>query len=111
MYVLFPQSILDNYRYTDIVTWGHSDEKFILVVGNVVQQRKIVFKTDKVYVHAVRLRDLASIRSEREWCNVLHAAGSSNQPIGARLRQMQDGYGAKGIQVKGHGHTEFELFC
>jgi len=50
VYVLFPQSILDNYRYTDIVTWGHSDEKFILVVGNVVQQRKIVFKTDKVYM-------------------------------------------------------------
>lgn len=41
------KAILDNYRYTDIVTWGHSDEKFILVVGNVVQQRKIVFKTEK----------------------------------------------------------------
>jgi len=39
------RSILDNYAYTDIVTWGHSDEKFILVVGNVVQQRKLVFKT------------------------------------------------------------------
>jgi len=42
------QTILDNYKYTDIVTWGHSDEKFILVVGNVVQQRKLVFKTRDV---------------------------------------------------------------
>jgi myosin X len=41
------RTILDNYRYTDIVTWGHSDEKFILVVGNVVQQRKLVFKTSQ----------------------------------------------------------------
>lgn len=42
------KAILDNYRYTDIVTWGHSDDKFILVVGNVVQQRKLVFKTKMV---------------------------------------------------------------
>lgn len=26
------QTVLENYQYTDIVTWGHSDEKFIVVV-------------------------------------------------------------------------------
>jgi len=36
---------LESYLYTDIVTWGHSDEKFIIVVGNIVQQRKLIFKT------------------------------------------------------------------
>ena len=28
------------------MTWGHSDEKFIVVVGNIVQQRKLIFKTN-----------------------------------------------------------------
>jgi hypothetical protein len=41
-----PQNVLENYQYTDIVTWGHSDEKFIVVVGNIVQQRKLIFKTN-----------------------------------------------------------------
>jgi MyTH4 domain/FERM central domain/RA like domain/PTB domain (IRS-1 type) len=41
------KQILDDYRYVNIVTWGHSEEKFILVVGNVVQQRKLVFKTNE----------------------------------------------------------------
>jgi acyl-CoA-binding protein len=41
------RAVLDEYKYTDIVTWGHSDDKLILVVGNVVQQRKIVFKTEE----------------------------------------------------------------
>lgn len=27
------QTVLENYGFTDIVTWGHSDEKFIVVVG------------------------------------------------------------------------------
>jgi len=39
------KTVLENYQYTDIVTWGHSDEKFIVVVGNIVQQRKLIFKT------------------------------------------------------------------
>lgn len=40
------RTVLENYAYTDIVTWGHSDEKFIIVVGNIVQQRKLIFKTN-----------------------------------------------------------------
>lgn len=40
------KNVLENYQYTDIVTWGHSDEKFIVVVGNIVQQRKLIFKTN-----------------------------------------------------------------
>jgi hypothetical protein len=39
------KTVLENYQFTDIVTWGHSDEKFIVVVGNIVQQRKLIFKT------------------------------------------------------------------
>lgn len=42
------KTILENYPYTDIVTWGHSDEKFILVVGNIIQQRKLIFKVNSV---------------------------------------------------------------
>jgi len=40
------RTVLENYDYSSIVTWGHSAEKFILVVGNIVQQRKLIFKTD-----------------------------------------------------------------
>jgi hypothetical protein len=39
------KTVLENYPFSDIVTWGHSDEKFIVVVGNIVQQRKLIFKT------------------------------------------------------------------
>jgi hypothetical protein len=48
--LMHPQkrAILENYPYTDIVTWGHSDERFIVVVGNIVQQRKLIFKSDEV---------------------------------------------------------------
>lgn len=41
------KTVLENYQFTEIVTWGHSDEKFIVVVGNIVQQRKLIFKTDQ----------------------------------------------------------------
>lgn len=41
------RTVLENYQFTDIVTWGHSDEKFIIVVGNIVQQRKLIFKTSE----------------------------------------------------------------
>lgn len=40
------RTVLENYPFHDIVTWGHSDSKFILVVGNIVQQRKLIFKSD-----------------------------------------------------------------
>eukprot|EP01006_Ploeotia_vitrea_P027799 TRINITY_DN60566_c0_g1_i2.p1 TRINITY_DN60566_c0_g1~~TRINITY_DN60566_c0_g1_i2.p1 ORF type:complete len:674 (+),score=448.69 TRINITY_DN60566_c0_g1_i2:161-2182(+) len=39
------RTMLESYPYTDIVTWGNSDERFIVVVGNIVQQRKLIFKT------------------------------------------------------------------
>jgi len=49
------KTVLENYQFTDIVTWGHSDEKFIVVVGNIVQQRKLIFKTveGKVMNHLI----------------------------------------------------------
>jgi hypothetical protein len=49
------KTVLENYKYTDVVTWGHSDEKFIVVVGNIVQQRKLIFKTEegKVMNHLI----------------------------------------------------------
>lgn len=49
------KTVLENYAFTDIVTWGHSDEKFIVVVGNIVQQRKLIFKTTdgKVMNHLI----------------------------------------------------------
>lgn len=49
------KTVLENYQFTDIVTWGHSDEKFIVVVGNIVQQRKLIFKTSegKVMNHLI----------------------------------------------------------
>ena len=37
--------VLESYQYSDIVTWGNSDDKFILVIGNIIQQRKLIFKT------------------------------------------------------------------
>ena len=36
---------LEHFPYTDLVTWGNSDEKFILVIGNLIQQRKLILKT------------------------------------------------------------------
>ena len=46
--------VLENFAYGDIVTWGHSDEKFILVIGNIIQQRKLILKTKQgKYVNAL----------------------------------------------------------
>ena len=46
--------VLENFAYSDIVTWGHSDEKFILVIGNIIQQRKLILKTKQgKYVNAL----------------------------------------------------------
>lgn len=39
------KSILEKYDWPDIMSWGHSDEKFIIQVGNIVQQRKLIFTT------------------------------------------------------------------
>jgi len=41
------KDVLDTFGYHEIVTWGYSDEKFILVVGNLVQQRKLFFKSNR----------------------------------------------------------------
>eukprot|EP00466_Bigelowiella_natans_P016396 jgi/Bigna1/87301/estExt_fgenesh1_pg.C_190002 len=41
------KEILDSYAYKEVVTWGHSESKFILVVGDIVQQKRLVFKTPK----------------------------------------------------------------
>lgn len=45
--LMHPQkrTVLECYPYPDILTWGYSDEKFIVTVGNLVQQRKLIFKT------------------------------------------------------------------
>lgn len=45
--IMHPQkrTVLENYPYPDILTWGFSDEKFIITVGNMIQQRRLVFKT------------------------------------------------------------------
>jgi len=46
--------VLENFSYNDIVTWGHSDEKFILVIGNIIQQRKLILKTKQgKYINAL----------------------------------------------------------
>jgi hypothetical protein len=37
--------VLETYPLPDVLTWGHSDEKFVVVVGNLVSQRKLIFKT------------------------------------------------------------------
>lgn len=39
--------ILETFSYKEVVTWGFSEEKFILVIGNLVQQRKFFFRTPK----------------------------------------------------------------
>jgi len=51
------RTVLENYKYPDIVTWGHSDEKVIVVVGNIVQQRKLVFKSNDGKVIAGLIHD------------------------------------------------------
>ncbi len=41
------KEILDNWDYKEVVTWGASENKFILVVGDVVQQKKLFLYTKK----------------------------------------------------------------
>lgn len=41
------KDFLAEYPYSEIVTWGHSQQTFVLVVGNLIRQTKIYFKTDQ----------------------------------------------------------------
>jgi hypothetical protein len=47
--VVDPESkkFLDKYAYADIVTWGHSSKAFVVVVGDLVEQKKVHFTTDQ----------------------------------------------------------------
>lgn len=53
---------LELYPYSDVVTWGFSDEKLIVVVGNLVQQRKLVFKTNVGKYICSLIRDYVSFK-------------------------------------------------
>lgn len=35
----------ESYAFADIVNWGKSPDKFVVVVGNYIQQKKLIFKT------------------------------------------------------------------
>jgi len=41
------KDFLSEYPYSEVVTWGHSSQTFVLVVGNLIRQTKIYFKTDQ----------------------------------------------------------------
>mmetsp|Transcript_26353 Transcript_26353/g.42683 ORF Transcript_26353/g.42683 Transcript_26353/m.42683 type:complete len:764 (-) Transcript_26353:552-2843(-) len=41
------QDFLAEHPYSDVVTWGHSSVTFVLVVGNLIRQNKLYFKTDE----------------------------------------------------------------
>lgn len=41
------KDFLSEYPYAEVVTWGHSSQTFVLVVGNLIRQTKIYFKTDQ----------------------------------------------------------------
>ena len=41
------KDFLADYPYSEVVTWGHSAQTFVLVVGNFIRQNKIYFKTDQ----------------------------------------------------------------
>jgi myosin-7 len=41
------KDFLAEYPYSEVVTWGHSAQTFVLVVGNLIRQTKIYFKTDQ----------------------------------------------------------------
>lgn len=56
------KTVLEKYLFTDIVTWGHSDEKFIVVVGNIVQQRKLIFKTDEGKIMNLLIHDYVKFK-------------------------------------------------
>merc|ERR1711916_148236 len=37
------KDFLSEYPYSEVVTWGHSSQTFVLVVGNLIRQTKIYF--------------------------------------------------------------------
>ena len=41
------KDFLAEYPYSEVVTWGHSAQTFVLVVGNLIRQTKIYFRTDQ----------------------------------------------------------------
>eukprot|EP00466_Bigelowiella_natans_P001421 jgi/Bigna1/63249/fgenesh1_kg.49_\ len=41
------KEVANQYGMKEIVTWGQSATKFLLVIGDVIQQRKFTFKTPK----------------------------------------------------------------
>lgn len=47
--VVDPESkeFLQEYPYTQVVTWGHSANSFVVVTGNAVNQKKVYFKTEQ----------------------------------------------------------------
>jgi len=64
--LIHPESkkILDKYEYANIITWGSNDEKLILVVGNVVQQRKIAFHTPEAKPLDLLIHDYVKCKME-----------------------------------------------
>jgi len=40
------KSYLQEYPYSQVVTWGHSPNSFVVVTGNAVKQTKVYFKTE-----------------------------------------------------------------
>jgi len=41
------KDFLAEYPYSEVVTWGHSAQTFVLVVGNLIRQTKIYFRSDQ----------------------------------------------------------------
>mmetsp|Transcript_20887 Transcript_20887/g.33060 ORF Transcript_20887/g.33060 Transcript_20887/m.33060 type:complete len:164 (+) Transcript_20887:636-1127(+) len=39
--------VLENWPYKEVVSWGFTERKFILVVGDIVQQKRVVFGTKR----------------------------------------------------------------
>jgi len=41
------KDFLAEYPYSEVVTWGHSAQTFVLVVGNLIRQTKLYFRSDQ----------------------------------------------------------------
>ncbi|KAH9261246.1 hypothetical protein BASA81_000950 [Batrachochytrium salamandrivorans] len=41
------KDFLAEYPYSEVVTWGHSAQTFVVVVGNLIRQTKIYFRSDQ----------------------------------------------------------------
>jgi len=103
-------SITNNYSLKDIVTWGHSKTKFILVVGDVVQQKKFVFYTKKgelmkrfiqtaiqLEIYQVKNSDslLSSIKSKSKF-GISVVELDTKLPLDTKL-DAESKYGGRGI--------------